>query len=186
MAKQGQKLTDELKEIIKANLVLSDNKNEIAKKLNISWATVDKIAKEMKDVPEEEEKYEKLREDKKNMMIDRIWGDMELALDLGTQKIRVATVAMNEFQPTIDRLIELLEDKEDVKGGDVVEVIKALSSITSIPLGQVSTYFGTLYDKRALMKGENTSSVGMNGTLNHRHVSDLSDEDLEKIAYGHT
>lgn len=130
MAKQGQKLTDELKEQIRALLVLGDNKNDVAKKLEVSWSTVNKIAKEIEENPEENEKFEKLRDDKKQKMIDKIWSSLEDAADLGHQMIKEAK------QGTRD-----------------------------IPLNQISTYYGTLYDKMALMKGENTANMGVSGGL---------------------
>lgn len=126
MARQGQKLTDELKEQIRAELVLSDNWNEIAKRLKVSWATVQKIAKEVKANPEENEKFEKLREDKKQELIDKLWDNIVEAQALGFQMIE-----------------EAKQGKRD------------------IPLGQVSTYLGTLYDKRALMMGESTNNTSM-------------------------
>jgi hypothetical protein len=35
-----------------------------------------------------------------------------------------------------------------------------------IPLAQISTYVGTLYDKQALMTGGHTANVNTEGTLN--------------------
>lgn len=126
MAKQGQKLTDELREQIKAHLVLSDNKNEIAKTLGVSWSTVDKVAKEVVNNPDEKEEFEKLRDDKKSQMIETVWGSMMKAATLG------------------DRLVqEALDNKRD------------------IPLNHISTYYGTMYDKHALMTGGNTASIGL-------------------------
>lgn len=121
MAKQGQKLTDELREQIKAHLVISDNKNEIAKKFGVSWATVDKIEKESQ---KEDDGFEKLREDKKQQMIDKLWDNIVDAAELGHSMIK-----------------EAKEGKRD------------------IPLGQISTYLGTLYDKRALMNNESTANT---------------------------
>lgn len=124
MARQGQKLTDELKEQIRALLVISENKNEIAKKLNVSWSTVDKIAKEIEMNPEEKKQFEKLRDDKKMQMIDKLWENIVDAAELGHSMIK-----------------EAKEGKRD------------------IPLGQISTYLGTLYDKRALMNNESTANT---------------------------
>lgn len=126
MAKQGQKLTDELKEQIRTNLVLGDNKNDIAKRLGVSWSTVQKIAKEIEEDPVENEKFEKLRDDKKQQLIDSLWNNIVDAAELGHSMIK-----------------EAKDGKRD------------------IPLGQVSTYLGTLYDKRALMTGGKTANVGM-------------------------
>lgn len=130
MAKQGQKLTDELKEQIIAQLVISENKNDIAKKLKVSWATVDKISKEIEEAPEKFEKFEKLRDDKKMQMIDKIWLSLEDAAELGHSMIREAKLGKRD-----------------------------------IPLNQVSTYYGTLYDKMALMKGESTANTNVTVTL---------------------
>lgn len=124
MAKQGQRLTDELRERIRAELVLTDNKNDIAKKLGVSWSTVQKISKEIEDSPEENEKFEKLRDDKKQQLIDKLWDNIVDAAELGHTMIQ-----------------EARQGKRD------------------IPLGQVSTYLGTLYDKRALMNNENTANT---------------------------
>lgn len=125
MARQGQKLTEDLKEQIRALLVLGDNKNDISKKLEVSWATVQKIEKEIKGNPVENEKFEALRDRKKEQMIDKIWASLEDAADLGHSMIKEAQTGSRD-----------------------------------IPLNQVSTYYGTLYDKMALMKGENTQNIG--------------------------
>src|SRR5690242_7101974 len=90
MARQGQKLTDELKEQIRAQLVLGDNKNDIAKNLKVSWSTVQKIANEIKADPEENEKFEKLRENKKQELIDALWDNIVAAQELGFKMIAEA------------------------------------------------------------------------------------------------
>lgn len=143
-------LAPEKREEIKALLIAGESKNSIATKCKVSWETVDRIEKEI-------DNFEEYRDQKKKMMIDKIWSDMEDALELGRQKIKLATVTINDFEPTIDKLVELLEDNESTNGKDVIELIKALSSITNIPLSHISTYFGTLYDKQALMKGDPTN-----------------------------
>lgn len=123
MAKQGQRLPDELKEQIRAHLVLSDNKNEIAKTLGVSWSTVDKVEKETRDTVDG---FEKLREDKKQQLIDKLWENIVDAAELGHSMIK-----------------EAREGRRD------------------IPLGQISTYLGTLYDKRALMNNESTANTAL-------------------------
>jgi transposase-like protein len=144
-------INDEVKEKIIALLATGESKNAVARKLGVSWATVDKYGKEMGD------ELERLREQKKEQFIEQIWEDMESALELGRQKINLATVATKEFRPTIEKLVKLLEEKKDTKSKDIIELIKALSGITGIPLAHISTYFGTLYDKQALMSGDPTS-----------------------------
>jgi hypothetical protein len=118
MAKQGQKLTDELKEQIRAHLVLSDNLRETARKFGVSPNTV----KNIKDQAPDE--FAQLRTDKKQEMIDKIWESLQDAADLGHEMIKQAKLGARD-----------------------------------IPLSQISTYYGTLYDKRALMMGESTANT---------------------------
>lgn len=56
-------------------------------------------------------------------------------------------------------------------------VREAKSGDRDIPLGQVSTYFGTLYDKQALMKNENTQNVGGDGMKIVFNMSQAQSED---------
>jgi hypothetical protein len=152
---KGVSLNDKTKEKIKALLSQGIAKNAIAKKLGVSWASVDKVSKE------EPDNLESLREHKRQEFIDDLWDDIRAARILGRQKIDLATVALEEFKPTIDKLIELLSENEDTNGSEIIELIKALSSITSIPLSHISTYIGTLYDKQALMTGGKTADIGL-------------------------
>lgn len=124
MAKQGQKIAVDLKEQIRAHLALGNNKNDIAKKLSVSWSTVQKISKEIESDPEENEKFEKLRDDKKQELIDSLWNNIVDAAELGHTMIKEAKAGTRD-----------------------------------IPLGQISTYLGTLYDKRALMNNESTANT---------------------------
>lgn len=118
MAKQGQKLTDELKETIKSALASNNNVREIAREYKVSPSSVMKIRDENPD------EFEQLRTDKRSQMIDKIWESLIDAAELGHTMIR-----------------EAKQGKRD------------------IPLNQISTYYGTMYDKQALMKGESTANT---------------------------
>lgn len=125
MAKQGQKLNDELREQIRTALASNDNLREIARQFKVSPSTVKNIRDESPD------EFEQLRTDKKQQMIDAIWNSLVDAQELGHQMIREAKHGQRD-----------------------------------IPLNQISTYYGTLYDKMALMKGDNTNNVGISGGIN--------------------
>lgn len=81
----------------------------------------------------------------------------------------------------IEKIWLSLEDAAELGHSMIVE---AKNKERDIPLNQISTYYGTLYDKMALMKGESTSNTNINGTMNLKQVADLSDEDLEMIVNG--
>jgi len=130
MAKQGQKLTDELKEQIRIELAANENAREIARKFGVSDSTVRKIR------DEKPEDFAQLRATKKQELIDALWDNIVAAQELGFQMIK-----------------EAREGKRD------------------IPLGQISTYMGTLYDKRALMNNESTA----NSTMTIKMEGDLDE-----------
>jgi hypothetical protein len=183
----GKRLDDKQIEQIKALLATGAAKNEIAKKCGVSWETVDRIEKAN---PDEIQSY---REQKKAEFVNEAWQDIKAAMTLGRQKIRLATVTIDSFQGTIDKLIDLLQDnargqEDPLNSRDIIELIKAISSVTSIPLSHISTYFGTLYDKQALASGEATGRQELTGkdggpieTHNTFDLSGLSDEELEQL-----
>lgn len=146
----GTTLTDSKIEQIKALLSAGVSKNAIANRLEVSWASVDKYSKQ------EPDKLESLREDKRAAFIGRLWDSMDQALGLADKRIKLAMDANNK----LDDLSETIGDSEmDPK--KIYELQKAIESITAVPLGQISTFIGTIYDKHALMTGGKTSEIGV-------------------------
>lgn len=87
-------------------------------------------------------------------------------------KISWATVdSISKQEP--DKIESLREDKKkeliDKLWDNIVEaqelgfqmIKEAKKGIRDIPLGQISTYLGTIYDKRALMNNESTNNTQM-------------------------
>ena len=54
---------------------------------------------------------------------------------------------------------------------------EALTGQREIPLNHVSTYFGTMYDKQALMNNENTQKMGMDGIQVVFGMPDVAEDD---------
>lgn len=171
----GVALDDEKRERIKALLTMGKSKNLIAKEVGVSWATVDKISKE------EPDELESLREEKREELIDVIYDDMKQALALGRQKIKLAQAAAENFDGIMEKLTDALTDA-NANPKDIMDMVREVSSVMSIPLGQISTYFGTLYDKRALMKGDPTASTNINGSMTVKQdLKKLSPEELRNL-----
>jgi hypothetical protein len=53
---------------------------------------------------------------------------------------------------------------------------EALAGDRDIPLNHVSNYFGTMYDKQALMAGDNTQNIGGDGIQVVLNMPDVEDE----------
>lgn len=60
-------------------------------------------------------------------------------------------------QRMIDKIWESLEDAQELGHSMIKE---AKQGMRDIPLNQISTYYGTLYDKMALMSGDPTQNIG--------------------------
>ena len=149
MAK-GIQPDDNTKEKVKALLAAGKAKNQVAKEVGISWATVDKISKE------EPDELENLREQKRIQFIDRLWNSMDEALKLADKRIALAIDANQK----LDELSDAVGDAE-IDPKKAMELQRAIESISSVPLGQISTFIGTIYDKHALMTGGKTADIGL-------------------------
>lgn len=160
----GNALDDQRKEQIKALLTAGKSKNQIAKDVGVSWATVDKISKE------EPDKLENLREQKRAQFIDRLWDSMDIALGLADKRIRLALEGSEKLDTVCDKIID-----SNMEFKQKQDLLNAINNLSSIPLGQISTFIGTVYDKQALMKGESTSNV-INQNIN-QDVTNLSPEE---------
>lgn len=68
----------------------------------------------------------------------------------------------NKKQEMIEKIWASLQDAADLGHSMIRE---AKQGKRDIPLNQISTYYGTLYDKMALMKGESTANTKMTVTL---------------------
>lgn len=143
-------LSDEKREQVKALLATGAAKNEVARKCKISWATVDSISKENPD------EIESFREQKRMQFIDRLWNSMDKALGLADKRIEIALEASDK----LDAIADKIGDSElDFKQKQ--ELQNAISNLSTVPLGQISTFIGTIYDKHALMTGGKTADVGL-------------------------
>lgn len=149
MAK-GIQPDDNTKERVKALLAAGKAKNQVAKEVGISWATVDKISKENPD------ELESIREQKRIQFIDRLWNSMDEALKLADKRIALAIDANQK----LDELSDAVGDAE-IDPKKAMELQRAIESISSVPLGQISTFIGTIYDKHALMTGGKTADIGL-------------------------
>lgn len=151
-------LSDEKRERVKALLATGMAKDAIAKTLKISWDTVNRISQE------EPDKIENIREQKRMQFIDRLWNSMDNALGLADKRIELAMEGAEKLDSIYDKIGD-----SDLDFKQKQELMNAINNLTNIPLGQISTFIGTVYDKQALMQGLNTANVGVNGEVKQTH-----------------
>lgn len=166
----GVALDDERKERIKALLSAGKSKNQVAKDVKVSWATVDKVSKEAPD------EIENLREHKRALFIDRLWNSMDNALGLADKRIKLALEGSEKLDVICDKIID-----SDMEVKQKQEMLNAINNLSSIPLGQISTFIGTVYDKQALMQGQSTANV-VSHNMNTDANSLTAEERRERIA----
>jgi hypothetical protein len=172
-----KKVTEDKKEKILALSAIGKSQREVAEVVGVAPSTVNRI---VNINPDELEQY---RTQKKMEFIQRAWDTVNNALELGNQKIILATVTAENFDQKIDDLIQVMQDN----GADsktVSETIKALCAAMNIPLRDVATYIGTLYDKIALATGGATANVNLNANVTPTGdaMKEMSLEELRKLA----
>lgn len=147
--------SDEIKETARARVAAGETQARVARGLGIAKSTLHSWLSQA-----DRDGHEEAREDRKAKFIDKAWENIENALIFGNQKIKIATISQENFNDTIERFIELLEEarqRKEISALEISNVVTALASLMKIPLKDVSTYIGTLYDKIALASGEPTS-----------------------------
>lgn len=77
-------------------------------------------------------------------------------------------------QELVDEIWSTLVDAQKLGNKYIKE---ALDGEREIPLNHVSNYFGTMYDKQALMTGENTQNIGGDGIQVVLNMPDVEDEE---------
>lgn len=109
---------DEQRETIKALLSLGKSKNQVAKQVGMSWATIDKVSKESPD------EVESLREQKRNAFVNKLWENIEDAIELGHCMIKEARENRREIPLShISTYVGTLYDKQALMtGGKTADV----------------------------------------------------------------
>lgn len=141
--------SEETKELARARVAAGESLSRVARELGIAKSTLHTWLTQA-----DRDGHQESREKRKEKFIDKAWDVIDQALDLSSQKIRLATVSAERFEPLLQQLIELLQKREDVDAGQVRDIIKAVSQVMNIGLTEISTFTGTIYDKQAKANGE--------------------------------
>jgi hypothetical protein len=194
MAK-GKQLNERLKNLIIMEYASNHNYREVGRTFEISECTVRKM---VKDNPDLVELYSQKVSDTlvidtlsfKEEFLQRAESSINMAIDLSQQRIALALSAHDKFESIINDMLTAMRN-----GGvdlyAINDMLKSLSSIMNIPLKDLSTYIGTLYDKRTQATGGITNKYEIVGDINHDHkyeveqalVSDDESKELIKQLY---
>lgn len=128
-------MTTYLKEKVLADYANTQSYAETSKRVNVPVQAVRRIVHQMRD------DYNEIREQMKREMVEKLWGNLIDAQELGHKYIK-----------------EALDGERD------------------IPLNHVSNYFSTMFDKQALLAGDNTQNIGGDGIQVVLSMPDVQDE----------
>jgi transposase-like protein len=171
-SKNRKQHTDETKELARARVAAGESLSKVARDMGIAKSTLHSWLTQA-----DRDGYQEARESRKQKFINKAWESIENALIFGNQKIKVATIAQENFNDTIERFIELLEEaqqRKEISALEISNVVTALASLMKIPLKDVSTYIGTLYDKIALASGDVTTRGEVKGQVTQRYEYDIT------------
>lgn len=148
MAK-GKKHKPETVYAVMLSYFVTGNYNETAEQLGLAESTVRTIVERNKDNPE----FAKLRIEKQSEFVERADGIIYQALELLERRFKTAL----ESQDALDEMLDMIADN-DISKNQQKALMNKLYRLQLNNLSEITTALGTMYDKRALAKGEPTSN----------------------------
>lgn len=163
MAK-GKKTDNETIYKVMLSYITTRNYSETARQLDMPESTVRKIVDDNKD----NELFAKLCEEKRDEFVEEADKIIYKATRLLDRRLDTALENQDELESILDEAMQL--DNKEFNDSQKKALIKRISKLQVNALNEITTAIGTMYDKRALAKGEPTSNEKL--TIN----IDLSDE----------
>lgn len=147
---RGKKTSPETIYKIMASYAITNSYNQTARDLNMPYATVKDIVKANQD----KEEFIKLRQEKKDEFADKATEIIDKGLLLLKRRMTRAI----EEEETLDDLIEEIWSMDDSEMSQQAKnaAVNKIKNMQLHNLKDITTAIGTLYDKRALAKGEST------------------------------
>ena len=130
----------------------TNNFSETARQLNLPVKTVEKIYKENKDKPE----FTKLCNEKREEFAEKATEIINKATDLLGRRIDMALDNQDELDEMIEEIWQI--DKQELNETRKKTLVNKLTKMQLNNLSEITTAIGTLYDKRALARGEPTNN----------------------------
>lgn len=165
---RGKKTAPEDVYRVMTSYAITNSYNQTAKDLGMPYATVKDIVK----ANEDKEEFVKLRQEKKDEFADKATEIIDKGLLLLQRRMTRAI----EEEESLDLLIDEIEsiDDEEMSYAKKQATINKIRTMQLQNIKDITTAIGTLYDKRALSRGEMTQNLGF--------ATNLSIDKLAEIA----
>lgn len=146
-----------IEDVYKVMVGYASNKNidDLSRTLNMPASTIRKIIKDNKEKPE----FVELCREKADEFAYKATRIIDKATELLEQRLTTALERQHELDETLDLI--MCADKEDIDYKEKLAMAKRIGRLQLNGLSEITTAIGTMYDKRALAKGENTSNQSL-------------------------
>ena len=158
MAK-GKKTDTETIYKIMVSMFSTNNFSETGRQLGLSHKTVEKIYKENKDKPE----FTKLCQEKREEFVEKATRIIDKAGTLLERRLTTALEKQDELDVMIDTVWDL--DNKDADYKKKVALANKIGDLQLNRISEITTALGTMFDKRALAKGDSTTNTTITVTM---------------------
>ena len=165
---RGKKTAPEDIYRVMTSYAITNSYNQTARDLDMPYATVKDIVKANQDADE----FIKLRQQKQDEFAEKATEIIDKGLLLLKRRMDRAI----EEEETLDDLIEEIwsMDDEDMSQQSKTATVNKIKNMQLHNLKDITTAIGTLYDKRALSKGEMTQNVNFATNFDVEKLIDIA------------
>lgn len=143
-----------MEDVFKVMVAYAENKNinELSRNVDMPESTCRKIIKDNKENP----RFKKLCEQKEEEFAEKATRIINLGTELLERRLKTAIDKQNELEFLIDYVYSC--DDSEFNHKEKRDIVNQIRKIQLNGLSEITTAVGTMYDKRALAKGESTEN----------------------------
>lgn len=171
---RGQKTSPEVVYQIMTSWAITDNYKETARELGMPVNTVKGIVERNKN----KEEFVKVLTQKKADFAERASDIIDKGMELLEKRFDRALEHEDDLDELIDEIFA--SDKSEISQDDKMRLVNKIRHLQMQDTRAITTAIGTLYDKRALAKGEVTSKVEVVGDTQLDKLAEIAGYEKRK------
>lgn len=157
---RGKKTSPEVIYQIMTSWMTTNNYKETARDLELPISTVKGIVDKNRDNPE----FVKLRNEKMDEFADKASEIILKGMTLLNKRLDRAIASEEDLDILIDEIFAT--DREEISQDEKNRLVNKIRVLQLTDIKAITTAIGTLYDKRALAKGESTGNTKIEVDIN--------------------
>lgn len=165
---RGKKTAPEVVYQVMALWFTNYNMRETARTLNMPLSTV----KEIVDKNKNAEEFEELRTQTEKAFAQKTTEIIEKGLILLNKRLNRAIEHEEDLDDLIEEIWDIDDDEMSYKEKD--KLVNKIKTLQLQNIKDITTAIGTLYDKRALSRGDMTQNIGFATNLDINKLAEIS------------